>query len=156
MKKIIYYAWNHEDPEYSLITFDKKETRYYDYVDYEEVGDNRYFVVVNNDEDGYIVGIGNDWQKIVSDIKNVIRDVVREVKNDESIDFIELTNNETGYTSFYYTGYREDLDFDNKSEDEIVDEIFESMLDNFRDSEVDRDSSSQRHIYDIEKDELIY
>lgn len=156
MKKIIYYAWNHEDPEDAIITFDKKETRYYDYVDYEEVGDNRYFVVVNNDEDGYIVGIGNDWQKIVSDIKNVIRDVVREVKNDESIDFIELMNNETGYTSFYYIGYREDLDFDNKSEDEIVDEIFESMLDNFRDSEVDRDSGSQRHIYDIEKDELIY
>lgn len=146
----IYYAWNHEDPEDAIITFDKDEAQSFDYYDSAFVGENRYFVTVNDDESGYIVGIGNDFNKIEKDVKDIIRDEIKFCK-EEGYNELEIDDSMTHYPSFYFFG-----EFDKDEDEEVtVELIWQEMLDNFRNSYVDCDSCSQRHIYDLEKDTII-
>ena len=173
-KKTIYMIWNHDDPECTFVTtdwneiidyilgedVDEEERENFNIEDYDfyletcEVGDNRYFVVSNDDESGFIKGVGKDWNEIIKRVRDEIREQVETAREEED-DYIE------GYAlndvyEFYIEedDYPEVFDTDEDIE-KVVDELYEEFESFFKDSYVDRDSSSQYHIYDVVEDKYV-
>lgn len=173
-KKTIYMIWNHDDPEYTFVTtdwneiidyilgedVDEEERENFNIEDYDfyletcEVGDNRYFVVSNDDESGFIEGVGKDWNEITKRVRDEIREQVETAREEEE-DYIE------GYAlNDVYEFYIEEDDypevFDTDVDiEKVVDELYEEFESFFKDSYVDGDSSSQYHIYDVVEDKYI-
>lgn len=174
----LYYVWTHWDPEDAEIYAslqDMIDTRFgeeeevtvenfdpddYDmYIEECEVGDNRYFVVSNNDESGYIspIEISNDWSEIVKNVKNQLReDILAARESDDEYDWVIEDDTLLGW--FYlYTDYDRNPEVFDKNVpiEEAVDILWEEFKKIFTESYVDRDSSSQYHIYDVETDGFV-
>lgn len=173
-KKTIYMIWNHDDPEYTFVTtdwdeiidyilgedVDEEERENFDINNYDfyletcEVGDNRYFVVSNDDESGFIKGVGKDWNEITKRVKDEIREQIENAREDGD-DYIE------GYAmndiyEFWVTESEYPEVFDNDVDiEKVVDELYEEFKSFFRNSYVDGDSSSQYRIYDVVEDEYV-
>ena len=175
----LYYVWDHWNPEnadiyYNLqdmidtkfgeeeeVTVDTFDPSDYDmYVEECEVGDNRYFVVSNNDESGYIIPIeiSNDWSEIVKNVKNQLReDILAARESDDEYDWvIEDDSLLDGIMYLYTDSDRNPEVFDkNVPIEEAVDILWEEFKKQFTESYVDKDSSSQYHIYDVVEDDFV-
>lgn len=168
----LYYVWDHWNPEnaeiyYDLqdmiderfgeeeeVTVDNFDPDDYDmYVEECEVGDNRYFVVSNNDESGYIIPItiSNNWDDIVKNVKDQLRNDILEARED-GYDVIEDDSLLNGIMYLYSDSDRNPEVFDkNVPLEDAVDILWKEFEKQFTESYVDKDSSSQYHIFDVEK-----
>ena len=171
----LYYVWDHWNPEDAEIYAslqDMIDTRFseeegvtvdnFDPTDYDmyvrecEVGDNRYFVVSNDDESGYIspIEISNDWSEIVKNVKDQLREDILVAREDD----YDVIEDDSLLGRFYlYTDYDRNPEVFDKNVpiEEAVDILWEEFKKIFTESYVDKDSSSQYHIYDVVKDEVV-
>ena len=172
----LYYVWTHWDPEDAEIyaslqdmidtrfgeeeevTIDNFDPDDYDmYVKECEVGDNRYFVVSNDDESGFIlpITISNDWSEIVKNVKDQLRKDILEAREDnyEAIEDDSLLN---GIMYLYSDIDSEPAVFaKNVDIEKAVDILWDKFEKEFTESYVDNDSSSQYHIYDVVEDTFV-
>lgn len=171
-----YYVWTHDEPEMAEIyfnledmintwfdeeegvTIDNFDPDDYDmYIETCKVGDSRYFVVSNDDESGFIlpITISNDWSEIVKNVKDQLREDILEAreKNYEAIEDDSLLN---GIMYLYSDVDSEPEVFDkNVDIEKAVDILWDKFKEEFTESYVDCDSSSQYHIYDVETNSYI-
>ena len=172
----LYYVWDHWNPEDAEIYAslqDMIDTRFgeeegvtvdnFDPADYDmyvkkcEVRDNRYFVVSNNDESGYIIPItiSNDWSEIVKNVKNQLREDILVAREDD-YDVIEDDSLLDGIMYLYTDSDRNPEVFDkNVPIEKAVDILWEEFKKQFTESYVDKDSSSQYHIYDVVENTVV-
>ena len=171
----LYYVWDHWNPEDAEIYAslqDMIDTRFseeegvtvdnFDPADYDmyvkkcEVGDNRYFVVSNDDESGYIspIEISNDWSEIVKNVKDQLREDIMVAREDD----YDVIEDDSLLGRFYlYTDYDRNPEVFDKNVpiEEAVDILWEEFKKIFTESYVDKDSSSQYHIYDVVEDVVV-
>ena len=135
-----YFAFNHEESEYTAYSTDSRLKDIFDYYTVEDLGDNDFCVVRRDDEDISV------FNTSITSNDNILENIMKDIDDDyliealETGDEVELEIPCLGY--FYYNFSPEDFDIDPESLSVAKEEIAKEIIKNFNDTQVDGDSGS--------------
>lgn len=135
-----YFAFNHEESEYTAYSTDSRLKDIFDYYTVEDLGDNDFCIVRRDDEDISV------FNTSITSNDNILENIMKDIDDDYLIEAFEADNEVEleipclGY--FYYNFSPEDYDNDPESLSAIKEEIAKEIIKNFNDTQVDGDSGS--------------